>query len=328
VSFSQKGIVGIGHVLLDGIGVASESYLLRYGNLQSPAHVSSGLMEEFLKALEEDRSLLSAPMFWSAGGGITIMGKASRALGLEVDIWACIGNDARGDLLENELTSLGIRFHSATSKKPTGIFCSLAISGGGKRIIVSPGAARDIRGFNIPDEVFVPGKILYIDGLLINSRQWLGELATKAKANDMKVAFDLSTPGNARRFAAEIVDFSTSCCDYVFANEEEFKALAPVLNCGSSSSTRWVVKRGSQGAYFIHGNSRIEAEARKTEAVDDTGAGDAFAAGFLYGVLEGLDDMECLSMGNSAGSIAVNTRGSNFDSGKMRQTVEMARRIT
>ena len=328
MSFGQKGIVGIGHVLLDGIGAASEAYNLRFGSLPSPAHVSSAFMEKFLAALKEDPGLLLEPMSWNAGGGIAIMGKASRALGLDVELWACAGKDKQGECLKNELARFGIAFHSVPSEKPAGIFCSLVTAKGEKRIVVSPGAAKDIRGYSLPSEALIPGDVLYIDGLLIDSPEWLGELAGRAREKGMIIALDVSTPGNARRFPSEIVRFSAAFCDYVFANEEEFKTLSALSGPGLSSFPQWVVKRGGQGAALVRGASRIETQALATKAIDDTGAGDAFAAGFLYGRLAGFDGEACLRMGNAAGSIAVKAKGSGFDDGALRQAVDEEKRTT
>ncbi len=328
MSFGQRGIVGIGHVLLDGIGAASEAFMLRFGSLPSPAHVSSAFMENFRIALDEDPKLLLEPMSWSAGGGIAIMGKASRALGLGVDLWACAGNDVQGEYLKNELTRFGIAFHPDASDKPTGICCSLVSGGGEKRIVVSPSAAKDIRGFYLPSEALVPGDVLYIDGLLIDSPEWLGELAGRAREKAMIVALDVSTPGNARRFPAEILRFSAVYCDYVFANEEEFEALSSASSPGLSDFPNWIVKRGRRGAALVHGASRIETEALATKTIDDTGAGDAFAAGFLCGVLEGFGGETCLRMGNAAGSVAVGAKGSCFDRGDVSLAVGAEKRIT
>ena len=285
-------------------------------------------MEKFRVTLEEDPKLLLEPMSWSAGGGVAIMGKASRALGLGVDLWACVGNDGQGEYLKNELARFGIAFHSVASEKPTGIFCSLVIENGEKRIVVSPGAAKDIRGYFLPPEALISGNVLYIDGLLIDSPEWLGELAGRAREKGMIVALDVSTPGNARRFPAEILRFSAAYCDYVFANEEEFEALSSASSPGLSDFPNWIVKRGRRGAALVHGASRIETEALATKTVDDTGAGDAFAAGFLYGVLEGFDGETCLRMGNAAGSVAVGAKGSGFDRGALSLAVNAEKRIT
>lgn len=328
MSFGQKGIVGIGHILLDGIGSASEAFMFRFGALPSPAHVSSAFMEKFSIALEENPKLLLEPMSWSAGGGVAIMGKASRALGLGVDLWACAGNDRQGEYLKNELARFGIAFHSVASEKPTGIFCSLVTENGEKRIVVSPSAAKDIRGYSLPPEALIPGNVLYIDGLLIDSPEWLGELAGRAREMGMIIALDVSTPGNARRFPAEIVRFSAAFCDYVFANEEEFEALSTASGPGLSVFPKWIVKRGRQGAALVHGASRIETQALATKTIDDTGAGDAFAAGFLYGVLEGFDGETCLRMGNAAGSIALKAKGSAFDNRALSLAVDNEKRIT
>lgn len=321
MGFAEKGLVAVGHILADCIGRETENIVNRLGSLPSPAHVDSAFMEEFCGFLASSVQDLS----WTAGGGAAIQAKAARALGMPVEVWGSVGKDERGAFLAAELAGAGVSAQLARSDKPTGVFCSFASQGGAKRIVVSQGAARDIRGVEFPEEAFRPGWVLSIDGLLIDSHVWLKALAKRARARGMLVAMDLSTPSNVRSRAVELVEFSASSCDIVFANEFEFDVLLQSIPGDKvPQGPQWVLKKGRQGAALLSGGRLIEAPALDIEAIDDTGAGDAFAAGFLKARLEGLDDMRCLRCGNAVAAAAIMGRGSGFDPGRMLDSYEKA----
>ena len=321
VGFRGKGVLAVGHILADCIGSETAELADRLGGMASPVHVDSIFMGELCDFLASSVRNLS----WTAGGGATNMAKAARGLGMDAEVWACAGRDERGDFLAAELAKAGISAHLTESDKPTGVFCSFAAQDGGRRIIVSQGAARDIRGVEIPDVAFRRGWVLYIDGLLIDSLPWLKALAGKAKAKGMLVAMDLSTPGNAASQAGKLAEFSASFCDIVFANEKEFAALRNSLPRGSlPGEPQWVLKKGRRGAALLSGGRMTEAPAVAIEAVDDTGAGDAFAAGYLGARMEGFSDMRCLQCGNAVASAAIMGRGSGFDAGRILKAYEVA----
>jgi sugar/nucleoside kinase (ribokinase family) len=141
----------------------------------------------------------------------------------------------------------------------------------------------------------------------------------------MLVAMDLSTPSNVTSHAIELVDFSASCCDIVFANEFEFDALLRIIpREGIPGGPQWVLKKGRRGAALFSGKRMIEAPALEIEAIDDTGAGDAFAAGFLRARMDGLDDMRCLQCGNAVAAAVIMGRGSGFDAGAIMAAYEEA----
>jgi len=305
--------MAVGHVLVDVIGDATESFIERFGDMASPAHVTPERMERFYSAIADDPGLLCAPLAWTAGGGISIVAKAALALGIPAEVWAGVGRDERGTFLARELAAAGAATKFLVSEVPTGMFCSIATPGGGKKIIVSPGAARAIRSAAMPAEAFHDGWIFYIDGLLIDSPAWLAEQAEKAKSKGMTIAMDLSTPANAGRHAAALLGFADSYCDVVFANEAEFQALGATAGLGARSTPKWVVKEGEKGATVYDRGRTEHAEALKTELIDDTGAGDAFSAGFLLAGLEGFDDRGCLRLGNAVAAAALRFRGSGFD---------------
>jgi sugar/nucleoside kinase (ribokinase family) len=327
VTSQRKGIVAIGHVLIDGIGNATNKFLNRFGDLPSPTHVTPLFMEKFCKSLSQDSGLLYEGISWSLGGGVAIMAKAACALGLYAEVWASAGLDEHGKFLAREMSRAGIAAHFLPSDKPTGVFCSFGTLDGNKRIVVSQGAAMDLRGFKIPDEIFHPDCAFYIDGLLIDSPEWLAAQAGKAKANGMLVAMDLSTQGNAKANSFQLKKFAHSFCDIVFANKEEFQALGSLAGSETNNRTKWVVKKDRRGAALFHAGKWVEAATVAYEPVDDTGAGDVFSAGFMRAYLEGFDDLRCLRCANAVAARAIRYRGSAFDARDLQQAFEDERRI-
>lgn len=310
----------LGHVLVDGIGKATAAFLDRYGYLPSPAHIDSMQMEELSAFLAREGGRTAESVSWSMGGGTAITAKAVRAIGKQAEVWASIGRDEHGRFLEREMAATGATAHFHHSDKPTGVFCSFATAGRDKKIIVCPGAARDIRSIEIPEKAFRPGWVLYLDGLLIDNPRWLASQSEKAKAKDMLIAMDISTPGNAREHGAELRGFAEEFCEIVFANEKEFETIGGPLKAGAR--TKWAVKKGGRGAALLYKGDWIEAVSRYGVPVDDTGAGDVFSAGFLCACLEGRPDWECLRLGNAAAVTAIRSLGSSFDPGVLKQAFE------
>lgn len=313
MSFQQNGIMAVGHVLVDTIGDATEMFVERFGDMVSPAHVTPEKMRHFYSAMAREPGLLRAPLAWTAGGGVSIVAKAALALGMPAEVWGAVGRDEEGAFLARDLAEAGVKTKFLLSEVPTGSFCGIATPGGGKKIIVNPGAAKTIRNVPIPAEAFHDGWVFYLDGLLIDSPAWLAEQAEKAKAKGMSIAMDVSTSANAKRHAAALLDFANAYCDVVFANEAEFQALGGTGVVGARLKPKWVVKEGENGATIYAQGLRKHAEALKTESVDDTGAGDVFSAGFLLASFEGFEGGACLRMGNAVASAALRFRGSGFD---------------
>jgi sugar/nucleoside kinase (ribokinase family) len=128
-----------------------------------------------------------------------------------------------------------------------------------------------------------------------------------------------------RRFLLEAIP---RCCDFVFANEDEFIALSGssvaegigdlnLLECG------FVVKLGSRGAAFTRRGETWESPVRAQVALDETGAGDAFAAGFLSGFARGLSPERCLRLGNRIAEEVIAVPGLRVE-GKQLQRAQLS----
>jgi sugar/nucleoside kinase (ribokinase family) len=226
-----------------------------------------------------------------------------------VEVWGCVGEDPDGDWIEASLKRAGASPRLLRSPLPTGVFCSLDCGGGSRRIIVSPGAAPGIMQAAIPESAFHRGWVLFLDGLLAAEPRWMESLAGRARAAGMLVAMDLSTPGNVAARGGTLLGIAARHCDFVFANEAEFRLVSGLGGPDPEADTAWVLKRGENGAALLRrGALAEEAAGEKLTLSDDTGAGDAFAAGFLAASLAGLGDGECLRRGNAAAAAALRNR--------------------
>ncbi len=302
MNLGNKGIVAVGMVLLDGIGSATEKIAEWLGDLPMPAHVAASRMA----ALRERLILERAEIEWRAGGGVSNLARAAGAIGLPVEVWGCVGDDADGASIAASLSGEGALPRLIKRRASTGVFCSLACPDGARRIVVSPGAAPDIAHASFPDDAFHRGWALFLDGLLAAEPDSMDSLAERARSEGMLVAMDLSTPGNVAARRETLLRFAARRCDFIFANEAEFAAAYEGGGPDPADETAWVIKRGERGAALLrHGTLIEEAPRERLSLRDDIGAGDAFAAGFLGAALEGLDGRESLRRGNATAAAAL-----------------------
>ena len=99
MNLGNKGIVAVGMVLLDGIGAATETVAEWLADLPMPAHVDTDRMAE----LRERLGRAPAMVDWRAGGGVSNLARAAGAIGLPVEVWGCVGEDADGALIAASL---------------------------------------------------------------------------------------------------------------------------------------------------------------------------------------------------------------------------------
>jgi sugar/nucleoside kinase (ribokinase family) len=309
VSNPKHGIVAVGHGLVDMFGRGTQALNESFRKSTYPHHVSSSEMEKLLATLQGDPTLLIESISMRPGGGAVNAAIASRRMGLGARVFACFGYDSRGDAIIEALREYGIECFGIRSKRPTGVFLSLSMGEDcktSKKIIVSPGAAREIRGCYEYDNIFIKDWYMLIDGLLIDAHEWLQLLAEKALDAGMKIALDVSTVATVRRYAGKLLEFASDYCDYVFLNEEEHSALLEATGLPKQGSlslhgkAKALIKLGKRGAMAIGGDKGIEVPTLPIETDNDVGAGDAFAAGFLLAAMQGLDVEKSLITANES----------------------------
>lgn len=310
-------LVGIGNALLDVISFVDPDYppYLGVHNLTT-SHVPYDRMEDLLLAVPD-------PIF-VAGGGASNTVRVAALLGLKSRFVGAVGRDRFADLFRQDMEEAKAEFLAVEKPNPTGIFLVLVGEDGTRSIVVSPGAAGELSIPEIPEGTFIPGAILYVDGFIASRRELFINILERGRQAGMRVAVDAASFSLANRNAAFFLDAFDEYCEWVFVNEDELRALSGLpldesLSLFASSRFELIVKRAERGAIWAYGDRRIDSPVRAFTPMDETGAGDAFAAGFLAAVLDGKPPEVCLRMGNRIAEEIIQVPGCRLDPNRLRR---------
>ena len=296
----MKRIIGIGNALTDMlVNLSSDDVLHKYGIARgSMSLVDSALQSEVSKAVA------GRPYSLSLGGSADNTIRAMARLGAEVGFIGKVGRDTTGDFFEQALDNLGIAPVIFRGTNRSGKCVSLISPDGERTMLTHLGAALEMVADEISPAIFEGYDCLYVEGYLVQNHQLIECAISTAKSCGLKVAIDLASFNVVeenieflRRIVAQYVDI-------VFANEDEARVFSgesePInaLQYISEMCELAVVKIGMRGALIKQGEQVVHVgimEAAKR--VDTTGAGDFYAAGFLYGLTQGLDLRQCGTIG-------------------------------
>ncbi|HEY9053625.1 MAG TPA: carbohydrate kinase family protein [Rectinemataceae bacterium] len=266
--------------------------------LPSISHGDRIWLERLIATLEASDSLAPGGLDKRVGGGCAIVCMTAAALGMKSVCVGAVGRDVEADFLETSLAEKGVEARFLELDRPTGIFLSLQLWNGERRIAVAPGAAAHLTSTGSSLEMLRPGWAFHVDGLLLDEAPWLDAAAEEAHERGTIVSLDLSTAFAVRNGFAQIDRFVRERCDIVFANEEEDRAFEG-LGGEKPETCIWVSKLGERGASSSRGSEALAfAKADVPLEGDCTGAGDAFAAGYLASALDGLSESSRLMAAN------------------------------
>ncbi len=239
------------------------------------------------------------------GGAAANFAVAASRLGLKVGIIGCVGNDYFGKKAIEELEKEGVitNFIRMVNEKITGMVCVIVEKNGNRRMLAYRGANEYLD--KVVDEFIDKIHCKYVQLCNVNKRVFT---KVKEKIRKMKISLD---PGG------RIVELSLNDLegiDLLLLNEVECKKLTNMnYKEGAKLLSKYVnivvVKIGEKGAYLFDGNKEIEMPAIKVNVVDTTGAGDAFNAGFITGLIKGLSLKECLHWGIATASLKIQKKG-------------------
>ncbi|MDR1793716.1 MAG: adenosine kinase [Bacteroidales bacterium] len=290
----MKRIIGIGNALVDElIRLESDDFLTEH-------HLPKGSMQlidfEFAQKLSQYTSGLESKMCSGGSAANTICGLA--LLGIKTAFIGKIGNDRYGEAFLADLEACGVTPFLVKSDSMSG-FCTSLISPDGERTMATfLGAAATLEPSDIDENALQIGDILYLEGYLLHNHKLIEKAVSIARQKGLIIALDLAS----YNIVEENLDFLqilvSECADIVFANEAEalaFVGAAPeeAVDRIAQMCPVAIVKAGAEGSWIKTGDQKQFINAFTAQAIDTTGAGDLYAAGFLYGYLNGLDIRSC-----------------------------------
>lgn len=241
---------------------------------------------------------------------------ASR-LGVDSAFIGKIHMDEVGLNYKRDLRSYGVRAYLMNGYQASGQSLVFISPDGERTFATYLGAAANLMPDEIRPEFFQNTSLLYVEGYLVQNHSLILQAVQMAKDAGLKVALDLASFNVVEEhldFLKEIIDSSV---DYVFANEEEAKALTGMqpeeaLESIARHVEIAIVKIGKDGAMAQCGKERIHVPAVDANCIDTTGAGDLFAAGFIYGLFSGKSLSECARYGTITAGKTIESIGSKM----------------
>ena len=184
------------------------------------------------------------------------------------------------------------------------------------------GATEFLTEIDIDEELIAQSDWLYLEGYRFDgkkSKEAFYKAIEIAKKNDTKIAVTLSDSFCVDRHRSDFINLLNTSADTVFCNEEELKSLYQIEDIRMAQSL--IAKNISclactcaeKGAYLFHESSITKISTNEVDVIDTTGAGDNFAAGFLYGLSKKFTLKDCASFGNLIASEVLKVYGPRIE---------------
>ena len=233
-----------------------------------------------------------------------------------------IGRDPRGDEFESRMEAEGVIGSLVRKDTPTGTSVILVTPDGERTMNTFLGACRDFTPGDLDLERLAASRILYLTGYLWdtdNQREAAEAAASAARAQGISIAFDLADPFAVRRYGEQFRSWIPGKVDILFGNKDELSLLTGAAcdeDCASEAAALVplsVMKVGEKGCVIGWKGHFEQVPGVRVKRVDTTGAGDSFAAGFLFGRLAGADPVTCARLANAVAARVVGVEGCRYD---------------
>jgi sugar/nucleoside kinase (ribokinase family) len=290
---AKYDVLGIGNALFDVLVQADEGFLARHGMTKG----GMALIDEArATAIYQDMG----PATEMSGGSAanTIVGVAN--LGARAAYVGKVKDDQIGRLYAHDIRAAGVAFDTKAASDGPATGCSyiLVTPDGERTMNTYLGAAQDLTPADIEEAQIAASRIVYLEGYLwdpANAKQAFVKAAGIAHGAGRQVALTLSDSFCVDRYRDEFLELMRKgTVDLVFANEAELHSLYQTSDFDSAlkqlrvDTRLGVVTRSEKGCVVASKDGVVAAPAFPIDRlVDTTGAGDLFAAGFLFGLVRG-----------------------------------------
>jgi len=317
----QISVCGLGNPLMDIITHVPDSYFAESG---IEPHTMNLIDEEtFTKLYAELAQYTLMP-----GGSCanTLRGfaffSAPHELSAPLYIGA-VGKDDLGSQYIQAIESAGITSRIIRKDSPTGASIILVTPDSERTMLTCLGACRTITLEDVDCSLVAQAEVLHITGYqwdTNNQKKLVKKLVDTANKNDVLVSFDLADPFVVSRYKDDFRSWIPEHVDLLFGNYDEYSLLTglrleyqKIITAAKDMAGMVIMKVGKHGSYCYTDNKLFYSKAFPVTAVDTTGAGDAYAGGFLYGLLKQQALQECCNLANKLASQIVAIRGCDYN---------------
>ena len=296
----MKKILGLGNALVDVMTVLESDSLLNElnlpkGSMQLVDAETSNKVYEKTEGLK--KTIASGGSAANTMYGIAKLGAGAGYIG-KINF-----DDELGRFFKKDMEGAGVITHLIDSNTPTGKAIALVSPDAERTFATYLGAAVEMGPADLDESIFDGYDFFLLEGYLVYNEPLVERALEIAKSKNMTTAIDMASYNvveDKKEFLQKIIG---KYIDIVFANEEEAKAYTnedpeKALDKIAEEVTIAVVKIGEKGSMIKFQGKRYDVSAIKVNPVDTTGAGDFYAAGFLYGMARNFSLDKCGKIGS------------------------------
>ncbi|OYT16075.1 MAG: adenosine kinase [Bacteroidetes bacterium 4572_77] len=216
-------------------------------------------------------------------------------LGMETAFVGKIGTDKYGEIFKNDLVESKIKPAVFQSQTDTGRAIAMVSPDSERTFATFLGAAVEMTPEEITPAIFLGYDMLHIEGYLVFNEELIEKAVKTAKEVGLEISLDLASFNVVDAKLDFLKNIVEKYVDIVFANEEEAKSFTgeedpqKALEIIARNAKVSIVKIGKEGSLVLKDNITSKVGVIEAKPIDTTGAGDLYAAGFLYAYLKGLD---------------------------------------
>jgi sugar/nucleoside kinase (ribokinase family) len=298
-------VVGIGNAIVDILGRCDDGFLATHGRVKGSMQLVDAPTVERLYAAMGPGVEISGGSVANTMAGIASFGGRAGFIGKTA-------TDQFGEVFRHDIRAMGVTFGTAPSAggEPTGRCLILVTPDGQRTMNTFLGVSPQLGSGEVDAELIRSGRILYLEGYLFDrpeAKAAFRQAADIAAKAGRQVALSLSDAFCVDRHRAEFLELVRGSVDILFANEAEVTSLYQTASFDEAArrvqtdTKLAALTRSEKGSVILSGARSVAIPAAPVaKVVDTTGAGDLYAAGFLFGVARGLD----LGVAGRLGSLA------------------------
>ncbi|MFQ5439251.1 MAG: adenosine kinase [Paracoccaceae bacterium] len=318
-------VVGIGNAMVDILAHVDDAFLAQNG-------IDKGIMQLIDTRRAAELYERMGPALEVSGGSAanTIAGIA--ALGGRTAYVGKVRDDQLGQIFAHDLRAQGAVFETPRAASDhdaeTGRCMVLVTPDGERSMNTYLGVSEFLHPSDIDENMMAATEWIYLEGYRFDgpeSHEAFAKAIRACRAADGRVALTLSDPFCVERHREAFRDMIRDHVDLLFCNIHEMQAmfhegdLQRAMTIAAKEVEIVVCTDSENGAYVLNGGGMEHARAVPTRLVDATGAGDLFAAGFLYGLTSGYDMLTCGRMGCVAAAEVIGHVGARPEADLMEQ---------
>jgi sugar/nucleoside kinase (ribokinase family) len=321
-------VLGVGNALVDiMIALQNDDLLNRFGLPRG----SMTLVDSSLSA-----AIYQATLPWhtsvTTGGSAANTIHTLASLGSDCGYAGKISKDDLGFSFEKEFNDKNIRTHLRYSNTGTGRVMAMVSPDSERTMATYLGAAAELLPQDFSPELMKPYMYIYVEGYLVQDHQLIETILKTGHDTGLTVAIDLSSYNIVEQNREFLGYLIRNYVNIVFANEEEafaYTGLYPeeAVRAISEQCRLAVVKTGKSGSLVRQANDHVIIGPVTTKALDTTGAGDSYSAGFLYGLTKGLSLQKCGEIASLVASKAVETMGAKIPDASWPELLQKVKEI-